>query len=168
MAGCMSDNLVNTVPQTPGEQNLQWIGSSSSVAKVESEVTVSKAINGNSGGIISITENLGGIEVKGTLTVPPGAYSGMQNISISFNENQYYQVYTPTPYTFKAPLILDLTYKNVDLNGVDISQVGFYYLGDNGVFYKAKYNSLVYDPDNQTLGIKGAEIPHFSRWGWAK
>jgi len=167
-AGCMSDNLVNPVPQSSSDQNLQWIQNQNNLPKTETELMVSKSINGNQGGKIFINEKLGDILISGSLSILPGAYPGMQNISITFSDLYFYQVYTPTPYYFRIPLVLNLVYKNVDLTGIDPKSVGFYYLGEDNKLYKAKYEAIEVDVINRTLGIVNAEIPHFSRWGWAK
>jgi hypothetical protein len=168
-AGCMSDNLISESPSPVDGSKLVWLTVSDNQSmKTETEVVISKTINGNSGGKITINEVIGKTEVTGTLTVPAGGYPGNQNITIKLNDTWLYQVYTPSPFLFRNPLILNLTYKNVDLSDTDAKSVGFYFLSENGTYYKADYDSIIYDPLNQTIGIVGAKIPHFSRWGWAK
>jgi hypothetical protein len=167
-AGCMSDNVVNNIPQNTADQKIEWIANSTTGLKPELELTISKTINGNVGGKILIGEKLGNLNISGSLTVPQGAYPGNQNVQITFNDIRFYQVYTPTPYAFRIPLVLNLIYNGLDLTNVDPSKVGFYYLSDNGIYYPAQYDSMIVDQASGTLGIVGAKIPHFSRWGWAK
>jgi hypothetical protein len=166
-AGCMTDTLITEDPAAAG-QKLVWLSISDNSMQTEAEVVISKLINGNQGGKIVFSELLGKIQISGTLTVPPGGYPGNQNISITLNDGCLYQVYNPSPFVFRSPVLLDLLYKNVNLTGIDIKKVGFYFLSENGSYYKAEYDSLIFDSENRTIGIVGAKIPHFSRWGWAK
>jgi hypothetical protein len=168
LAGCMSDNLITENPVVQGDQKLTWLKISDNPLQVEAQTVLSKVINGNSGGKITINEIIGGIEITGALTVPAGSYPGNQNISITLNDSWLYQVYSPSPYVFRSSLILDLQYKNVNLSNIDPATVGFYFLSENGTYYQAQYDSLIYDPESGTIGIVKAKIPHFSRWGWAK
>lgn len=167
LSGCMSDNIVDPVSsqnsQFPG---FQWIETPNNSLKTETELTVNKVINGNLGGRITIDLPLGNVEVYGSLVVPSGAYPGKETISITFNDQKFYQEYYPSPYTFRTPLILNLTYHNVDFS--TDSPINFYYMDDDGFIYRAQYDALIVDPVNKTLGIVNARLPHFSRWGWAK
>jgi len=167
LAGCAPENPVS-LNQNSVDQKIEWLGNNSGSLSVETELTLVKTINGSTGGIIEINETLGKISIKGSLTIPGGAFPENQNISISFNDNWYYQEYQPSPLFFRTPLILNLVYKNVSLMTDDPLKIGFYYITDAGKFVKAEYESLLVDPINNTLGITGAKIPHFSRWGWAK
>jgi hypothetical protein len=169
LAGCMSDNMISESPSPMDGKKLVWLTISDDQSmQTETEVVISKVINGNSGGKIIINEVIGKAEVSGSLVVPQGGYPGNQDITIRLNDSWLYQVYTPTPFTFRNPLILNLTYKNVDLANTDPKTLGFYFLNENGTYYMAEYDSLIYDPLNRTIGIVNARIPHFSRWGWAK
>jgi hypothetical protein len=166
-AGCVTENLITEEPAATG-QNLVWLNISDNSIKTEAEVVITKSINGNQGGRLLFNELIGKVEISGSLTVSPGAYSGNQNISVTLNDGYLYQVYKPSPFVFRSPLILNLLYKNVDLSGIDVNKVGFYFLSENGTYYKADYDSLIFDVEKRTIGITGAKIPHFSRWGWAK
>jgi hypothetical protein len=169
IAGCMTDNLVTEGPPAVDGQKLVWLTfSDNGPMRTETEVVISKVINGNSGGKIIINEVLGKVEITGTLTVPAGGYPGNQNISVTLNDNFLYQIYKPSPYVFRNALILNLTYKNIDLSATEVKKVGFYFLSENGNYYRAECDSQIYDTENRTIGIVGAKIPHFSRWGWAK
>jgi hypothetical protein len=166
-AGCMTDSINNSPVAVDG-QKLVWLTVSDNAMKTEAEIVVSKTINGSQGGKLTINESVGKVQVSGTLTIPQGSYPGNQTISIAINDISLYQVYTPSPYVFRIPLVLDLVYKNVQLSVTDPNQIAFYYLSDDGNYYRAQYDSLIYDSENRTIGVLGAKLPHFSRWGWAK
>jgi hypothetical protein len=168
LAGCMTDNMVTDNPVTQNNQKFTWLQVSDNSMHVEGEKVIAKVINGNSGGRIVINELIGNIGISGSLTIPAGAYPGNQNISVSINDSWLYQVYNPSPFLFRNPLILDLKYTNVNLAGIDRDKVGFYFLSENGTYYKASYDSLIFELETGTIGIVNAKIPHFSRWGWAK
>lgn len=166
-AGCMSDNIVNPVPQNNIE-GFEWLANSDNMLKGEAELTIIRTINGNMGGRITLNELVGKISVTGSLNIPQGAFPGNQNITIVLNDAKFYQEYYPSPYTFRIPLLLNLTYTNADFSTADSRTINFYYMDDNGSIYKAEYDSLIVDPINKILGVVNARIPHFSRWGWAK
>ncbi len=168
LAGCTSDDMIVDSPQNTPDQKIEWLAAPNNFLRSETELTISETVNGNTGSKILVNETLGKIELNGSLTILKGSFQGRENISVTFNEETFFQDYRPSPFVFKIPLILNLIYKNVNLDGTDPSTVGFYFLSDSGVFYKAQYDSLIVNPSTNTLGVIGARIPHFSRWGWAK
>lgn len=168
LAGCTNDEMIINAPQDAADQSIAWLTANDNHLKSEFELTISQTINGKTGGKILINEFFGNISANGSLSIPRGAFQGRENISITFNDASFFQDYRPSPIVFNEALILNLVYKNVDLTGTDPSSVGFYYLSDTGVFYKAQYDSIIVNPSTSTLGIIGARLPHFSRWGWAK
>ncbi len=135
--------------------------------QIEEQITVCKSINGESGGIFNFNDRPDDIKINGKLSVPTGAYSGNLNICIVMDGQTTFLDFQPS-YDFLNPLFLDLTYKDVDLTGVDPEKLEFYYLSESGLMLPAEYESKVIDFEKGTLKVNKVKIYHFSRYGWAK
>lgn len=165
-----SCNLENSV--TPeikiSEQKSLLIFSEEQSLTSEAALVSEKLINGDLGGIVDIDHNIGRIQIYGSLEVPSGAYTGEQKIKVELNRQYAVQDYSPSPFEFYQPLVLNLEYRNLDLRGIDPKDIDFYYIKDDFTFIKAKYMYIEVDVQAGVLKVVGAELPHFSRYGWAK
>ena len=73
----------------------------------------------------------------------------------------------PSPTTFNVPLLLDLTYEGVNLNGIDEEDIDFYYIDGNSVdFIQINKGSKECDSQLGKLSVVNAVVGHFSRFGW--
>ncbi len=104
--------------------------------------------------------------LSATLTIPDSAYEGELTFKMIFDlENLGVELY-PSPFSFNKPVILDLSFFNVDLSKFDLDNLTFDYL--DGEPTHLTYDQLLYNLGNGTLTIRGARIPHFSRYGWTR
>lgn len=75
---------------------------------------------------------------------------------------------TFTPHLmFDKPVELDLKFEGVDLSGFDLNNLKFVYLPDGSdEAFVPVYSELIIDAEKGKLQVKGALIPHFSRYGF--
>lgn len=134
--------------------------------------TTAQDINGSVGGSINIYHeyydvNNHLIKIYGTLTIPQGAFSGTKNINIVVSSDFAMVDFFPSPTTFNVPLLLDLTYEGVNLNGIDEEDIDFYYIDGNSVdFIQINKGSKECDSQLGKLSVVNAVVGHFSRFGW--
>lgn len=104
--------------------------------------------------------------LSAVLEIPAGAFKGELTFDMIFDlDNLALELY-PSPFTFDKPVKLDLVFKNVDLGDFDPETFTFNYL--DGEFEDMVYESVDYDLDSGTLMVVGAELHHFSRYGWGR
>lgn len=101
----------------------------------------------------------------GDLDFFPGAFSGTRNISMTFNTGGAAMDFGPAM-QFQA--VVEYTYKitGLDLTGVNPNTLDFVYIDANGNMYPVEYSSIAIDIAAGVLAVYGAEINHFSRYGF--
>lgn len=169
LSGCFTDSSVSPDFGKLSPDSRQWIQiENAGGLTLDKEVMVSQEVNGKTGGTIEYDLRVANIIVTGLLTVPKNSFDGTMGITAVFDNKNTTQKFGPSPFEFDKSLVLTLEYTGVNLHGVDPSEVDFYYIGDDGQFYKADYTSITVDPESGTLKVVEAKLNHFSRWGWAK
>jgi|CZKP01.1.fsa_nt_gi hypothetical protein len=174
LAGCAKENSIIGPQSSQIQSKSQWITISHSPSlSVENIYSVSKSINGNNGGSIELTQafiNDGQqASVTATLTIPQGAFNGNKVISFTVNtetaEIDFTSV-TPKDKDFDQSLSLDLTFSGINISEYKVSDLGFsYFDGSNIVPIKSAYENV--DINQGLLIVLGAQINHFSRYGWS-
>ena len=136
--------------------------------------TVTKTINGKTGGVIHLSGlhiglDLSIITVDATLTIPPAAFEGTKVITLTADWQTPGIICNPSM-EFDVPLTLDLTYIGVDLLGLlfNHDNVFFAYLGDDGTVKPCKYEGIDLNLLTGLLGVRKAKIEHFSRYGFSR
>ena len=109
-----------------------------------------------------------GFHAEGKLTIPKDAYFGFKKFSIEFDPENYTAHFYPSPTTFKKPLILDMKFSGLDLSKINKKAVEFCYMGENGELEVVNCQKLVVRKKKGVLKIVGAELHHFSRYGWTR
>lgn len=130
--------------------------------------SISEEINGNVGGTIpfSFVINSNGLKVSGSLTIPEKAFHSKELITIIVDDEYATVDFYPSPFVFDKPLILDLFYEGIELNGVDSDAIDFFHISNNNSYELINIESKVVSENDKLLGVVKAEIPHFSRFGW--
>ena len=106
------------------------------------------------------------ISMSAKLTIPAKAFKGTKNFDIIFDFYYYSVELYPSPFIFNKPVILDLSFYGVDFSNLDSDNLNFEYLdGENEVL---KYADITINKSWKVLSIKGAELSHFSRYGWTR
>jgi len=136
----------------------------------ENTYTASKSIDGSKGGSISLSQsyksNGSWALVSVTLNIPAGAFVGTQTISYTVNTDCAGIQFFPSPSTFSKTLSLDMIFTGIDISGYDPNHLGFAYLDGTQVI-PAQFVYTNANIGNGLLVVLGAQITHFSRYGWA-
>lgn len=176
---CSEDNSILT-PQSNSENkgiSLQRIaGDSINIESVDTtffKKIYSKelSVNGEKGGKINfqhLFKNKRGkvVLLKATLTIPDSAYTGDLTFDLIFDLEILGVELYPSPFTFDKPVILDLQFVNADLKEFDLKDFNFDYLDGNPEYLN--YDKIIFNIEDGLLKIIGAQIPHFSRYGWTR
>ncbi len=142
-------------------------------SNVMDDLTDAALISGKKGGELEVEGNLGisasgKVEVHGTLDIPRNSFSGSIVISMSVDKGFTSVTFGPSGLSFSKSLILDLEYEGLKLTGLDLSTITFAYLGADGKIYPVNYKSIDADVASGKLTVHGAEIDHFSRFGFVR
>ena len=105
------------------------------------------------------------VKLSAKLTIPENAYQGELTFKMIFDLDNYALELYPSPFTFDKPLKLDLVFKNVDFTNLDMSNPDFIYLDGEE---KMVYDKIKFDPERGIVEVKGAQLNHFSRYGWTR
>lgn len=142
---------------------------------IDPSLVIDKQIDGRRGGSITIdkevVQNDRKVRVKLNLQFEKGAFEGVQNIKVMINPANASITFLPHVRTFDSEVELDLTIEGIDLTNLNLDgsrKVKFVYFDDNGNVSEIIKSIRVKADDNTgTLSVSGAELKHFSRYGWA-
>ena len=172
LAGCAKENSIMGPQSSTNQSTSQWIKIIHSPSlSVENTYTASKSIDGSKGGTVELTkvfkDDGNWALVTAKLTIPKGAYSGTQVISYTVNTETASIDFSPsaTPF-FNKNLSLDITFTGVNISGYNTSELAFAYL-DGNYIVPAKFTYANANIAKGLLMVLGAQISHFSRYGWS-
>ena len=168
-----SDSILNN-PETVQTENTSLSKTGKKLENDNPPTTVTKRINGKIGGIINLTGLYIGLDlriitVNATLTIPPAAFEGIKDITLTADYQTPGIICEPSM-EFDIPLTLDLLYIGVDLIALQFNQtnVFFAYIGDDGTVKPCKYEGIDLNLLTGLLGVRKAKIEHFSRYGFSR
>ncbi|MCL5029168.1 MAG: hypothetical protein M1480_09130 [Bacteroidetes bacterium] len=136
-------------------------------------LSISKNIDGSTGGILVLTSGFKGddgskVGVFATLKIPRGAFDG--NTLISMSADLEYAGLDFAPHmVFNKPLSLNLAFSGLNLEelGIKDGSVGFYNV-DNGNLIPVPNSGVFVNYETGTIRVVGAQIDHFSRYAFAQ
>ncbi|MCP5063862.1 MAG: hypothetical protein GY936_15550 [Ignavibacteriae bacterium] len=173
--GCQDDSSVLapdfSIEKTSLSKESIDITKSINTSDVKSQYSKNFTIDGEEGGKLFVkhswTDANGQLtRLAATLVIPKNAFKGKLNFDMIFDlENHWLELY-PSPYTFDKPLTLNLLFSNVDLSNIDEDSFEFNYL--DGEPEDLKYEYIEIDRREGFLYVKGAQLNHFSRYGWTR
>ena len=170
LVGCQ-DASMN--PVSPGSSQISTAKSSFSVTNNNNN-SVTQTIDGSKGGVITFTKTNAGLNgvqsVSVNLTFAPGAFEGVQDITVATDFNDASFSFYPHMVFDNSKVTLNANYTGVNLTNLnlfDLPKIDFYYLGDDGSKELIKNNGTKIDLSSGSIGVKNAKLPHFSRYGWA-
>ena len=172
LAGCAKENSIMGPQSSTNQSTSQWINinHSPSLSVENTTYTVSKSIDGSKGGTVELAKvfkNDGNWAlVTAKLTIPKGAFSGTQVISYTVNTESAGIDFSPANTSFSKNLNLDITFTGVNISGYKASDLIFSYLKDNSIV-PAKFTYANANIAQGLLVVLGAQISHFSRYGWS-
>jgi hypothetical protein len=139
----------------------------------ETQISVSKEIDGSEGGNITlfnsyISQQGNTVTLSINLDIPKKAFDGVRTITI-IADDQYAVLDCNPSMVFNKSLSLDFSYLGIDPSDLNLSNkhIGFFYLDNNGTFQPVSNSGVIVNPLNGQLSVKNAKIDHFSRYGWS-
>jgi len=169
--GCNQEGEITSPDNIGSSPQLKLISlpAPTSELTVEDEYTEYMIINGGKGGVFSA-----GYSYQGTnglvyqisiLEFEVGSFYGTKTISQTFSTTGAAMVFGPlmqfqkeVKYTFKV--------SGLDLTGVNPNTLDFVYIDASGNMYPVEYNYIGMDVISGTLKVAGAQLDHFSRYGF--
>jgi hypothetical protein len=171
LLGCTPDaNVISPdVSVTKPQAQLIKLPAMKSGLKIETDLTRSKYINGNNGGMFaesfefqSVTDN---IVINSQLVFPAGAFSDGKTITQTFDTETASLEFGPAM-QFNIPVNYTLTVSGLDLTGIDPETLDFVYVTQNGSITGIEFDSITMDTATGTLKVTNAKLHHFSRYGF--
>ncbi len=139
---------------------------------VEDVFTASQTINGISGGEIHLVKSYLAssgktVNIDCSLTVPAnGSFADSRDITMQVSDEAGVDFFPSM--TFNEPVILSFKISGLDLSGIDPDDVEFYYVDQSGNLAPTVNNGVTVDNATGTLSVEHAQLPHFSRWAYAR
>lgn len=172
--GCMQENNVtepfNAVEKTQAKTIIMLPDRSD--ISVEDVFSASQNISGVTGGEIHLVKNYVAstgqtVSIDCRLTVPANSsYTDSRNITLQVSDQAGVDFYPSM--TFNQPVILNYTISGLDLNGVNPADVNFFYVDQNGNLAPTVNDGVSVNQTTGTLTVVNAQLPHFSRWAYAR
>ena len=171
LAGWAKENSIMGPQSSTNQSTSQWIKIIHSPSlSVENTYTASKSIDGSKGGTVELTkvfkDDGNWALVTAKLTIPKGAFSGTKVISYTVNTETAGIEFSPNATDFDKNLSLDLVFTGVNISGYNTSELAFAYL-DGNYIVPAKFTYANANIAKGLLMVLGAQINHFSRFGWS-
>ena len=103
-----------------------------------------------------------------SMTFPAGAFDAAQTITLTADDH-YAAIACSPSMVFAQSVILDYSYTGLNIKNCDLpkGKNGFYLISDNGNLESIVSASFLIDKKAGNLSVTGAQINHFSRYGWS-
>lgn len=149
--------------------------SSSSDTRLQSlskSMTISAFISAKDGGSIVFNYKFKGVNIAGSLYFPPGSVSQDLTASLAMDNQTIKELnlsFSPSA-VFLQPALLNLNASGLDLSWIPPSaKIGLYYYNPDTDLYEQMVVQYVGVNQSQgTLTCKNGQIPHFSRYAFAR
>lgn len=172
--GCMQESNINEPINTVDNSQVKTIIMLPEKAdiSVEDVFSASQNINGVTGGVLRIVKSYQAsnghtVNIDCKLTVPANSSFGdTRNITMQINDQAGVDFYPSM--TFSQPVILNYTITGLDLNGINPNDIKFYFVDDNGNMTPTVNDGLTVNIGSGTLTVLNVQLPHFSRWAYAR
>ena len=172
LTGCSDVKLNNANQPEKATYKLVQIPGKTGLSN-ETVYTTTCIIDGSIGGTMTINASYMGnngqsVSLNVSMTIPAGAFSGVRTITLTADDQYALLVCSPSM-TFDKNILLDFSYTGLDIKTVDLPKYknGFYFISDSGNLEAIASNGFLIDKKSGSLSVTGAQIPHFSRFGWA-
>jgi hypothetical protein len=173
--GCMQESNVtgpiNSIEKTQAKTIIMLPERAD--VNVESVFTSSLNISGVTGGQLEMIQSYQGtngkiVNIDCKLTVPSNssAFADSRDITMQVSDQAGVDFYPSM--TFSQPVLLNFTITGLDLNGIDPADVNFYYVDQNGNLAPTVNDGVSVNLTTGTLTVVNAQLPHFSRWAYAR
>src|ERR1035437_7945736 len=139
----------------------------------ETAFTTSGIVDGSVGDTLTMNQSYLGdngkmVTLNLSMIIPAGAFSGVRTITLTADD-QFAALQCSPSMVFDKSLILDYSYTGLNLKSIDLPKAknGFYFIPDSGILEAIASNSFLIDKQSGILSVTGAQIKHFSRFGWS-
>ena len=170
--GCNQDSEILTPVEESSDQQYKLISLPTPTGglSIETIYSFTEVISGDSGGTFyNYFSYEGGIFgevwVVSTLVFPPNSFTGNKDITKTYNTDYATMQYDPSM-SFNEPVLCNLLYYGLDLTGINPATVRFVYIKNDGTVVDCEYESLTVNEASGLLYVTGAELNHFSRYGF--
>ncbi len=139
----------------------------------EEQLTIGKMIDGNRGGTIFGSKTMPGgnmrfVSFTALMSIPAGAFTGNKYITMIFDNSSASVQFTPSPTEFDKPLDLSFIVSGLVFTGMNLSNVDFVYITPQGDTEPVHYAYISTNIYFGSLAVYGAELNHFSRYGFVE
>ena len=170
--GC-TDVKLNSISQpAKGTYKLVQIPGKTGLSS-EIAYTTTSIVDGSVGGMMTMNASYMGdngklVTLNVSMTIPAGAFSGVRTITLTADDQYAALICTPSM-VFDKSLTLDFSYTGLTLNSTNLpnGKHGFYFISDSGDFVEVVSNGVLINRSLGRLIVSGAQINHFSRYGWS-
>jgi hypothetical protein len=173
-AGCMQESNItepiNTVDKSQAK-TIIMLPEKADIS-VEDAFSASQNINGVTGGVLRMVKSYQAsngqtVSIDCKLTVPANSSFGdTRNITMQISDQAGVDFYPSM--TFSQPVILNYTITGLDLNGINPNDIKFYFVDDNGNLTPTVNDGVSVNIGSGTLTVVNVQLPHFSRWAYAR
>jgi len=173
-AGCMQESNITEPVNSTGENQGKTIIMLPAKADmgVEEIFSETEDIDGEVGGEIHLVKSYQAsngqtVNIDCKLTVPADlCFDDFRNITMEVGGQAGVDFYPSM--TFNQPVILNFTVTGLDMSGINPNNVGFFYVDQNGNLFPTSNEGVSVDMSTGTLTVVNAQLPHFSRWAYAR
>jgi len=168
--GCSEQTSINAPSTNVNTNEPNWIALPQAEGlSINQSFTSSKTIYGSSGGSIYLNKNY--TSSTGTVTIyakayfPQYSFWGSKYITMTVDDQTCTATFSPAM-VFNKPVVYNLTYTGINLNNINLSNIKFAYLANDGSIEYAQHEGITVDLATRKISVKNAKIPHFSRYGF--
>jgi hypothetical protein len=172
LTGCTDVKLNNVSQQDQGPFSLIPIPSRTGLSS-ETIYSATNTIDGSVGGIITLNASYIGdngqpVTLKLSMTFPAGAFSDVKTITLTADDH-YAAVQCTPSMVFAKSVLLDYAYTGLNIKNCDLpkDKNGFYFISDSGLLEPVVSAGFLINKHSGSLSVTGAQINHFSRYGWS-
>ena len=170
--GCTDIKLNNVIPTEKGTFSLIPVPGRTGLSS-ETAFSTTSIIDGSIGGIMTMNQSYMGdngklVTLNLSMIIPAGAFSDVRTITLTADD-QYAAVSCSPAMVFDKSLLLDYSYTGLNIKSLNLPKAknGFYFIPDSGILEAVASNSFLIDKSSGSLSVTGAQINHFSRYGWS-
>lgn len=167
--GCSESGSILNPLETKNEKRFLELPKADKFS-VENLFSTEKRVTGNLGGEVSLFGQYLSQSCEVTVSVlvdfPQRSFLGNKNITITANTNEAIVDFGPSM-NFLIPITVNITFTGLNLNSLNLNEIDFYYIDQDGNFLEVEKQGIVVDFSTGTVSVINAKIFHFSRYGFA-
>ena len=171
-AGCTDLKLNNVSQPEKGANTLIPIPGKTGLSS-ETVYTTTSIVDGSVGDTMTINASYMGdngkrVTLNLSMIIPAGAFSDVRTITLTADD-QYAALSCTPAMVFDKSLILNYSYTGLNIKSLNLPKHtnGFYFIPDSWNFEAVGSTGFLIDKSSGTLSVTGAQINHFSRYGWS-